>query len=74
MKPDIKQKWVNDLKSGEYKKGKGYLHKEDTYCCLGVLCDLYQKETGQGAWTDAPNKHLQESGIKSFLTLSTEDG
>jgi hypothetical protein len=55
LKPEIKQKWVTHLKSGEYKKGKGYLHKDDTYCCLGVLCDLYQKETGHGAWTSIRN-------------------
>lgn len=26
------------LRSGKYKKGRGYLQKDDTFCCLGVAC------------------------------------
>jgi hypothetical protein len=42
----IAQKWVAALRSGDYKQGKGVLHNQDTntYCCLGVLCDLYVQE------------------------------
>jgi hypothetical protein len=42
----IAEKWVAALRSGEYKQGKGVLHNQDsnTYCCLGVLCDLFVKE------------------------------
>ena len=35
--------WVKALRSGEYKQARGQLRKEDTYCCLGVACDLYGK-------------------------------
>jgi hypothetical protein len=46
MKPEIKQKWVQALKSGKYRQGKGSLkNKLNEYCCLGVLCDLHSKET-----------------------------
>jgi hypothetical protein len=44
MNPQIKQKWVSALRSGEYQQTKGRLRKEDEFCCLGVLCDLYIKE------------------------------
>jgi len=44
MNPQIKQKWVSALRSGEYQQTKGFLRKEDGFCCLGVLCDLYGKE------------------------------
>lgn len=45
MKAEVKKRWVEALCSGEYKKGIGGLHPtEDTYCCLGVLTDLYNKE------------------------------
>ena len=46
MNPDIKEKWVAALRSGEYTQGHGKLYNppENTYCCLGVLCDLYAKE------------------------------
>lgn len=56
----IKGLWLDALRSGEYEQGTGQLrntltgHNEDTdsfeptgeftYCCLGVLCDLYAKE------------------------------
>lgn len=50
MKPEIKQKWVAALRSGQYSQATGRLRRQDAYCCLGVLCDLYQKETGDGQW------------------------
>lgn len=41
MKADIKERWLEALRSGEYVQGTGLLRTEDdTYCCLGVLCDL----------------------------------
>ena len=42
MKPEVKKLWIDSLCSGEYKQGTGALHDnmEDTYCCLGVLCQL----------------------------------
>ncbi len=50
----IKAKWVEALRSGEYKQGKGVLRGSDmtkpTYCCLGVLCDVYKRHTGRGKW------------------------
>ncbi len=44
MNPEIKQKWVDALRSGEYEQGNGKLYSGQGYCCLGVLCDLYSKE------------------------------
>lgn len=47
MNLEIKSRWVTALRSGEYKQGQGGLHpEEDSFCCLGVLCDLHSKETG----------------------------
>ena len=41
MKAEIKAQWIKALRSGKYKQGRGALRKTDnTYCCLGVLCDL----------------------------------
>lgn len=38
---DLAVQWVHALESGEYQQGKGFLHPTpDTYCCLGVMCDL----------------------------------
>lgn len=38
------QTWVDTLRAGIYKQGKGYLKVEDTYCCLGVACELAIKD------------------------------
>lgn len=47
MNPDIKQRWVEALRSGEYQKDTGRLRTPEGYCCLGVLTDLYLQETGE---------------------------
>lgn len=46
MKPEIKAQWLAALRSGDYQQGRSLLHYEDRFCCLGVLCDLYAKDTG----------------------------
>lgn len=46
MNPEIKRKWLEALRSGEYNQGSGALRKNGKFCCLGVLCDLHSKETG----------------------------
>jgi hypothetical protein len=55
MQSDLKQKWIEALRSGEYKQGKGglvtYTNEEPFYCCLGVLCDLLAKD-GIGHWNN----------------------
>lgn len=40
MKPALKTKWVEALRSGGYKQGFGQLKRDDAFCCLGVLCDV----------------------------------
>jgi hypothetical protein len=53
MNPTIKQQWISALLSGKYKQGKGALRPEsDTYCCLGVLCDLHLKSLNK-EWRDS---------------------
>jgi hypothetical protein len=57
MKPEIKAMWLDALRSGEYRQGQGVLRSEDNeYCCLGVLCDLYQKQTGEMYWASDADK------------------
>jgi hypothetical protein len=45
----IARRWARALRSGKYKQGRRYLKQKDAngkllYCCLGVLCELYQAE------------------------------
>ena len=53
MNPEIKRQWLEALRSGEYKQGQRRLRERvkggSLYCCLGVLCDLHSKATGE-AW------------------------
>lgn len=45
LNPEVKARWVAALRSGEYTQGKGMLREADNcMCCLGVLCDLYDKD------------------------------
>lgn len=40
MNKEIKKQWIEALRSGKYKQGREYLCVDETYCCLGVLCDI----------------------------------
>lgn len=77
MNEEVKKKWVAALRSGEYKQGKDQLkterYGECTYCCLGVLCDLFAKETNT-SWDNKilscdlfmPTTHIREwAGVSS---------
>ncbi len=48
MKQRVKKKWLQALRSGKYVQADGSLRENaDSFCCLGVLCDLYAKEHGK---------------------------
>lgn len=81
MNEDIKSRWLAALRSGDYKQGKDFLHnvENDTYCCLGVLCDIYAKgenvecrkpDGGVEYFFDAhevlPNEIIEWAGFKEF--------
>lgn len=71
INPEVKDKWLKALRSGEYKQGKGALKtNDDKFCCLGVLCDLYQKEHEEAKWVDSTDKNLSEGTNKDLF----EDG
>ena len=44
MNPEVKQRWLEALRSGRYEQGREYLHYtqngERYFCCLGVLMDI----------------------------------
>lgn len=44
MDPDVKEKWITALTSGEFKQGNGKLLNDGKYCCLGVLCEIFRRE------------------------------
>ena len=44
MNTEVKQKWIDALRSGKYEQGSEKLRGANGYCCLGVLCDIYAQE------------------------------
>ena len=45
---EVKHRWLEALRGGNYRQGLRYLkathNKIDSYCCLGVLCNLEGRE------------------------------
>jgi hypothetical protein len=41
------------LRSGEYQQTQTILNDHCGHCCLGVMCDVYEKETGNKLKRDA---------------------
>jgi len=65
MNQEIKRRWIEALRSDKYKQGKASLRGlDDTFCCLGVLTDLYVQEHGK-KWIERSN---------AFLTFFIFDG
>lgn len=72
LKPEIKRRWIEALRSGQYQQTRGALRRLGTdtnstgesypegFCCLGVLCDVIAGDI-DGQWL-APD----ESGALAF--------
>ena len=81
INPEVKRLWVNALLSGEYKKTQLKLREEDSYCVVGLLCELHRKETGVGDWRNknsyigwsliAPREVKEWAGVVSDYFLNT---
>lgn len=50
MNPNA-EKLVTALRSGEFKQTNSCLrNSDDGYCCLGVACEIFRRETENGRW------------------------
>jgi hypothetical protein len=68
MNPDVKTRWVEALRSGEYAQGREVLHRVShddgaLFCCLGVLCDLAYRD-GVVTRRLAPNQEYYTYGAE----------
>lgn len=82
------QKLLDALRSGEFTQAQGQLRRGDGHCCLGVACEVYKRETGNGTWThldDEPrfvasdhaddwSAHLLPPTVKEWYGFSSEAG
>ena len=51
MNKEVMIKWAEALESGKYQQAKKKLRiDENSFCCLGVLCELYREEKQLGKW------------------------
>lgn len=53
MNPEVKARWVAALRSGDYRQANQVLRSGDSFCCLGVLCDVYAAEHGVKGWSQS---------------------
>lgn len=86
MNPKTKKRWIEALRSGDYKQYKcglrrAYISGQIGHCCLGVLCDIlpqYSVAAGggtyvspRGAWLSGDTLNLDTG--KYVAGLSRQD-
>lgn len=87
MKERVMKMWTRALRSGKYKQGRGALcsinnKNQKSFCCLGVLCDLYNKEQKKNKKATVPTRKvellspsdLNPTGKKDTKYLVSYDG
>jgi len=85
MKAHVKKKWLEALTSGKYRKAKDSLKHHGRFCCLGVLCNLYNPagwdelsppasytpvKTYQGADTIPPEEVLDWAALPDVSVIA----
>jgi len=70
------EKWVEALRSGRFSQTQGRLLLWDnaqSFCCLGVACELYREEVGSLDWLGTEKPHvfqiLGEEGILPLVVM-----
>ena len=76
MNAEIKARWLEALRSGKYQQGRYVLRTADnTYCCLGVLCDLLDpSKWTKGDITIPGGYYWQYEGWGGSLPLMAKTG
>lgn len=70
MNPEVKAKWVSALRSGEYTQTKGFLHNDNGFCCLGVLCEIAVADKVIEA-PEYTSSHTEIPGIFVYASSTT---
>lgn len=72
MEPHVKAAWLEAMRSGRYKQGRGSLRGGppggSDFCPLGILCDLgerkaWERDPGYGTWTYTGPNGSRTSGF-----------
>ena len=71
----VYKRWIAALRNGEYKQTRDTLRRGDSFCCLGVLCDLARKDGGPewdaGSYMD--NEDSLPAEIETFIRLTNDE-
>lgn len=78
MNPQIKARWIEALRSGHYKQGSGSLRLisdegSESFCCLGVLCDLHAEAEGEGWRARRGCGFMEYGGHANFPPVAVYD-
>ena len=85
MKEEVKNLWIEALRSGEYSQTQSTLSDEDGFCCLGVLCEVAIKngvqievkegdpETGSSRSYDGEQELLPKS-VRNWAEMEGNTG
>lgn len=69
MKRELKQKWVDALRSGQYQQCTTRLNDGVGFCCLGVLLDVVDPE-----WIELDHKFGTARGTMLCESFASEHG
>ena len=79
MDKEIKRKWLDALRSGDYTQGYGYLCRDTSpagssgesasYCCLGVLCEVVDGDV----WEERLDSYQTPSGSYHYAPSEVLD-
>ena len=78
---EVKDKWLENLKSGKYIQGYTALHnpRQNTFCCIGVLGDCIEElDNAAGEVNDNPKNPYEfltgnNIDVKSIWRLNDSD-
>lgn len=87
MNPEIKQKWIEALRSGKYRQGEEWLYAknprgDERYCCLGILCVVndipftspdFDNYTVEDNWQFAPATYDGRHTLDKYFELPEQD-
>lgn len=78
MNEEMKVRWIEALRSGKYAQGKTNLRDAaDNFCCLGVLCDLYDPnhwEPSEYAYRYSGHSAMLPENIHAAINLDFDAG
>jgi hypothetical protein len=67
---DIQTKFLDGLRSGTFQQAKGTLKRDSdgrqSYCCLGVACEVVRQVTGRGQWEGAGSNFIKPGFVDSI--------